>query len=137
MLHSTELISSIVNSNLLLFILEVCLLPICCLKRIVQQSMFIFALMFCISTASAQNVTNSSGEDTILIEKEMTRKASFHQAFKSLAKTMFNFDVENLVSGGDDCKSAVIRNFSDFTNRTKYRINLKQEQVEFNFTLNF
>ena len=129
------------NNNLLLFILEVCLLPICCLKRIVQQSMFIFALMFCFTSAtsatSAQNVTNSSGEDTILIEKEMTRKASFHQAFKSLAKSMFNFNVENLVSGGDNCKSAVIRNFSDFTNRTKYRINLKQEQVEFNFTLNF
>jgi len=99
--------------------------------------MFIFALMLCVTTASAQNVTNSSGEDTILIEKEMTRKASFHQAFKSLAKTFFKFDVENLVSGGKNCKSAVIRNFSDFSNRTKYRINLKQQQVEFKFTLNF
>jgi len=112
-------------------------LPKRCLKHIVQQSMFIFALMLCVTTASAQNVTNSSGEDTILIEKEMTRKASFHQAFKSLAKTFFKFDVENLVSGGKNCKSAVIRNFSDFSNRTKYRINLKQQQVEFKFTLNF
>lgn len=112
-------------------------MPIRFLKNICQSTMLVVVISFCSASVSAQNITHSSGEDTILIEKEMTRKASFHSAFKSLARNLFDLDVDSLVSGGNNCRTAVIRSFRDFKDRTKYRVKFHQDEVEFKFTLNF
>ena len=75
-------------------------------------------------------------DDTILVEKTK-RRFSYSKAFKSFSKHVLKFDIDSLLSGGKNCRDSVIHNFSDLADRTKYRLNLKQDLLELKLTLNF
>jgi len=85
----------------------------------------------------AQAATNSSDDDTILVEKEISSKLHYSSVLKTFTKHILKFDVDSFFSGGKNCKEAVIRSFADFADRTKYRLNLKHDKVEVKFSLNF
>ena len=101
------------------------------------QPLILLVSLWCFSTSSLAQTFTGNDDDTILIEKELSQKISYSAAFKSLAKHVFKFDVDAALSGGQNCRDAVIRSFSDFADRTKYRLNVKQDKVEVRFTLNF
>lgn len=75
-------------------------------------------------------------DDTILVEKTK-RTFSYSKALKSFSKHVLKFDIDSLLSGGKNCTDSVIRNFNDLADRTKYRLNLKQDHLELKLTLNF
>jgi len=95
------------------------------------------SVMLCCLATSAHALTSDSDEDTILVEKQILNKISYSTALKSLAKHIFQFDIDSVFSGGNNSRSAVIRNFSEFAERTKYNFRLKHDKVEVKFTLNF
>jgi hypothetical protein len=109
------------------------------LKRM-MASLF---LCLCASLATAESYSiqsyeySQSGEDTILIEKEASQKIPYGQIAKAFFDRLFKVDVHQVFSGGKNLKTASVRNFSDYADRTKYRVAVKKEQVEFKFSLNF
>jgi hypothetical protein len=79
----------------------------------------------------------SGDDETILIEQPAQHKFSYSTALKSFSKHILKFDLDSLLSGGKNCRDAVVRNFSDLAERTKYRVNVKHDRVELKFSLNF
>lgn len=80
---------------------------------------------------------NGHGEETILIESNPDTEFSYSKTIKSLSKQALRFYIGSLLSGGKNCTESFIRNFNDLADRTKYTLNLKQEQIELELTLNF
>jgi hypothetical protein len=97
----------------------------------------LIAVLYCYAIPHAQASQRYGDDETILIEKEISTRLSYSAAFKSFSKHLLKFDIDSFFSGGKNCRDAVIRSFSDFSNRTKYRLNLKHDEVEVRFTLNF
>ena len=88
-----------------------------------------------ISTAHAFSSTGE--DDTILVETPHKVRFSYSTAIKAFSKKILDFDLDEFFTGGQNCKEAVVRNFSQLAERTHYKFNLKQDKVELNFTLNF
>lgn len=76
-------------------------------------------------------------DETILIEQPTQNRFSYSTALKSFSKHVLKFDIDSLLSGGKNCRDAVVRNFSDLAERTKYRVNVKHDRVELKLSLNF
>jgi len=95
-------------------------------------------LCFCASLASAQSFPFSSGgDDTILIEKEVSKKIPYSRIAKAVVSRLFNVDVQKMFTGGNNRKTACVRNFSEYADRTKYRVGVKKDNIEVKFSLNF
>lgn len=114
--------------------------------RSINTLMLILTLTFCSSIASAQAgaYAGSSDEDTILIEdqaslgdKQTSQKIPYHRILKAFAKRLFDVDMESVFSGGKNKRTAVVRHFSEYTDRTKYRVKVKKDEVVLKFSLNF
>lgn len=80
---------------------------------------------------------SNGGDETILIEKEVSQKIPYSKIAKALVNHFFKVDVQKMFTGGKNYKSACVRNFSDYADRTKYRVGLKPDKVELKFSLNF
>lgn len=106
-----------------------------------KRALFVIGLLcLCLSfnTQAFENSRSNSGDDdTILIESSSDTKFSYSTAIKSFSKHVLKFDIDSLLSGGKNCTDSVIRNFNDLSDRTKYRLNLKQDRLEVKLTLNF
>ena len=137
MLHLSLSGSLIVNHDLCLYQRDINPMSNCHLRYCYKIATFIIAMFYLSISSSAQAVTNYSDDDTILIEKELSHKISYSTALKTFAKHILKFDIDSALSGGKNCREAVIRSFSDFSDRTKYRLNLKHDKVEVKFSLNF
>ena len=95
-------------------------------------------LCFCASLASAQSFPfSSSGDDTILIEKEVSNKIPYSRIAKAVVNRLFKVNVQKMFTGGKNRKTACVRNFSEYADRTKYRLGVKKDKVEVKFSLNF
>jgi hypothetical protein len=97
-------------------------------------------LLLCLGTsfASAQpNAISKNGDDTILIEKDGSSKVPYSHIAKAVFDHLFKVDIQKMFSGGKNLKTACVRNFSDYSDRTNYRIGVKQDEVEFKLSLNF
>jgi len=88
--------------------------------------------------ACAQSYSLSNGgDDTILIEKQPSQKIPYARIARAFAKRLFDINVETMFSGGKNKKTAVVRNFSEYSDRTKYRLGVRKDRVEMKFSLNF
>lgn len=76
-------------------------------------------------------------EDTILIEKQPSQKIPYSKIVRKLGKQLFNFDTSKVLSFGKGKRKSVARNFSDFAERSKYRFNVRKDEIELKYTLNF
>jgi len=95
-------------------------------------------LCLCASLATAQSYSLSKGgDDTILIEKEVSQKIPYGRIAKAVVNRLFKVDVQKMFTGGKNRKTACVRNFSDYADRTKYRMGIKKDKVELKFSLNF
>jgi len=95
-------------------------------------------LCLCAPLATAQSYTLSQGgDDTILIEKEVSQKIPYGRIAKAVVKRLFKVDVQKMFTGGKNRKTACVRNFSEYVDRTKYRVAVKKDKVELKFSLNF
>lgn len=79
---------------------------------------------------------SGNDEDTILVEEEASFKISYSKAIKAACINLLDFDIDSFFSGGKNKHSEVIRQFSDLSERTYYRLRLDQDEVAFKFTLN-
>jgi len=95
-------------------------------------------LCLCASLASAQSFPLSNGgDDTILIEKEVSKKIPYSRIAKAVVNRLFKVNVQKMFTGGKNRKTACVRNFSEYADRTKYRFGVKKDKVEVKFSLNF
>jgi hypothetical protein len=95
-------------------------------------------LCLCASLANAQSfLFSQGGDDTILIEKEASTKIPYSRIAKAVVNHVFNVNVQQMFSGGKNNKTACVRNFSEYADRTKYRVGVKKDKVEVKFSLNF
>ena len=123
--------------------LEVCLVKFqsanCSLANKALKKMVIsLFLCLCASLATAQsNTLSSGGDDTILVEKEGSKKIPYSRIAKAGFNRLFKVDVQKVFTGGKNRKTAVVRNFSEYADRTKYRFRVKKDKVEMKFSLNF
>lgn len=77
------------------------------------------------------------GEDTILVEKEVSQKVPYHKIARSLFKHFFKVDTRSLLTFGEGRTGNVIRSFSELGERTKYRVKVKQDEIELKLSLSF
>ena len=100
----------------------------------------VISLFFCLAasfvTAEPYALSNN-GDDTILIEKEVSNKIPYSRLAKAVVKHFFKMDVQKMFTGGKNRKTASVRNFSEYADRTKYRVGVKRDTVELKFSLNF
>ena len=101
-----------------------------------------FLLCLSASLVSAEpfaftTMNHSSDEDTILIEKENSQKIPYSRIAKALINHVLKVDVQSMFSGGKNSKTACVRSFSEYADRTKYRFGVKKDKVEVKFSLNF
>lgn len=101
-----------------------------------QVSAMIVLCVTC-SVSWAGSYEGPTGEDTILIEKEVSTKIPYHKIAKSFIKHFFKVDAQNLLAFGKGRTDSVIRSFNDLGERTKYRFKVKEDEVEIKMTLNF
>jgi len=98
----------------------------------------ILTVAFSSVPAMAQNMSGPAGEDdTILVEKEVSQKIPYHKILKRLGKQFLKFDTENVLTFGLGKRDSIIRNFSDFADRMKYRVDVDKDELELKFSLNF
>lgn len=76
-------------------------------------------------------------EDTILIEKQPSQKIPYSKIVRKLSKRLFNFDTYQVLTFGKGKRNSVARSFQDFADRSKYRLNVRRDEVELKYTLNF
>jgi len=107
------------------------------LRCIKKPSILCITLLCCASIASAESIANGTEEDTILIEKTASYSTSYSKALKAISQKLFNVDMDAFFSGGQNVHCAVIRSFSEFAKRTKYRLDLNHNKVDLKFSLNF
>lgn len=106
--------------------------------KALQKMVLLMLLCLGTSLAMAQsNTISNNGDDTILIEKEGSSKIPYSSIAKAMFDHFFKVDVQKMFTGGKNLKTASVRNFSDYADRTKYRVGVKQNEVELKFSLNF
>ncbi len=107
-------------------------------NQFVTQFLRTVLAIACLSLSVSTYAASASGEDdTILVEVAPSKtKFSYSSAFKAFSKRVLKFDVDEFFSGGKDCRDAIMRNFSDLSDRTRYKVNLNHDRVEFKLTVN-
>jgi len=125
-------------------LLEVSLVPIqsneqSFIVKVIKRLILPLILTCCASFVSAQSysLSNYGGEETILIEKEVSQKIPYSRIARAVVKRIFNVNVESMFTGGKNKKTAFVRNFSEYADRTKYRLGVRKDKVEVKFSLNF
>jgi len=76
-------------------------------------------------------------EDTILVEKQPSQKIPYSKIVRKIGKRLFKVDTHKVFHLGKGKKSGVARTFSDFADRSKYRVNVRRDKVVLKFTMNF
>lgn len=76
-------------------------------------------------------------EDTILVEWRPMTKIPYNRIVRQLSKKLFNFDTQNALSFGEGRRQNVARNFSDYLDRSKTRLNVRRDEIEVKFRVNF
>lgn len=95
-------------------------------------------LCLSVSFAMAQSDDiHYGGDDTILIEKEVSTKIPYNKIAKAMIDHFFKVDVQSMFAGGKNLKTACVRNFSEYADRTKYRVGVKKDELHLKFSLNF
>lgn len=102
-----------------------------------QFSITVCLIVLC-SSASANTYNDpNQGEDTILIEKEVSQKVPYHKIARSIIKHFFKVDTRSLLTFGKGSSSNVIRSFKELSERTRYRVKVKEDEVELKLSINF
>lgn len=76
-------------------------------------------------------------EDTILVEKQPSQKIPYAKIIRKIGKRLFQVDTYKIASFGQGKTTKVMRNLKDFAERSKYRVNVREDELEFKYTLNF
>jgi len=107
--------------------------------KVIKRLILPLILTCCASFVNAQSysLSNYGGEETILIEKEVSQKIPYSRIARAVVKRIFNVNVESMFTGGKNKKTAFVRNFSEYADRTKYRLGVRKDKVEVKFSLNF
>ena len=77
-------------------------------------------------------------EDTILIEKqEGSKKIPYGLIARKLGQHFFNFDARDLVTFSLKPERRIARSFTDYLERSKYRVDMRKDKFELKYSLNF
>ena len=71
------------------------------------------------------------------MEKEASQSISYHQLVQTVAKKLFQMNMDALFRGGRNQKSTVARSFSDYADRMHYRLKVDSDSVQVKLSLNF
>ena len=97
-----------------------------------------------LASAEAQNGPRG-GDDTILVEfsgKEFygdassMPKMSYSSMVKRVASNLIGIDLESTTSFGQNKKTSIIKSFKDITERSQYRVDVDNDEIELKFSLN-
>lgn len=78
-----------------------------------------------------------SGEETILVEGSSNYQFSHSERFQALSKKALQFYIGSLLNGGKKCTDSIIRNFNQLAERAQYGMQLKEDTVELQLSLDF
>lgn len=96
-------------------------------------------LAFVFSGASLPAYANHSleDEDTILVEKRPNEKIPYSKIVRKLSKKLFGFDPRTVTHFGKGRKQGVAKSFSDYMDRSKYRVKVRGDKVVLKYTVFF
>lgn len=111
------------------------------LKQVTKSLFGVPAFMLAVSLTGAPAMSQAAyqyeDEDTILVEKQPSTKIPYSKIVRKIGKRLFSFDTHKVTHFGSGKRSGVVRNFRDYLDRSKYRINIKDDKVSLKFTMNF
>lgn len=76
-------------------------------------------------------------EDTILVEKQASQKVPYSKIVRKIGQRLFQVDTYKVLSFGQGKRSSVVRNFKDIAEHSKYRFNVRRDELELKYTLYF
>lgn len=97
----------------------------------------ILAMLLGLSSVEVHATNMFEDEDTILVEKQPEQKIPYGRIVRKISEKLFNLDTHKILSFGEGKTRKVARSFKDFTDRSKYRIKLRTDEVQLKYTLNF
>lgn len=106
-------------------------------KFFLNSSVLVLTLALLSISFHSQAASGMSDEDTILVEKQPSQKIPYSKIARKIVQRLFHFDTSSIMSFGQGKKNSIARSFSDFADRSKYRFNVKRDEVEVKFLLNF
>lgn len=108
------------------------------LKVLSISPVVVFSLILSSTPQNVQAAHGLNDEDTILVDKQPPpQKVSYSRIVRKIAKRLFKFDADAMLTFGQGKRNNIARSFSDFADRSKYRLNVKEDEVEVKFSLNF
>ena len=111
------------------------------LKRHVVSLASVVLLSVCSTLASAEALSGPrGGDDTILVEfygnGNSIPKMSYSSMVKRVASDLIGVDLEATTSFGQNKKTSIIKSFKDITERSQYRVDVDNDEIELKFSLN-
>ena len=106
-------------------------------KSLFSLSAFALAIALTGVSFSAHAGYQYEDEDTILVEKQPNTKIPYSKIIRKISQKLFSFDTHKISHFGKGKKSGVVRNFGDYLDRTKYRVNVRDDRVVFKVKMNF
>lgn len=110
------------------------------LQESTKRTSCILALMCSLgmaSLASANPHVPYDDDETILIDYQPSSKIPYSKIVRAVSKHFFNFDSDSLVTYGTGNRASVARNFSDYMERTRTRLNVREDKIELNVKMHF
>jgi hypothetical protein len=107
-------------------------------RSIMYASFFTLAVALIAMPASSHAAYGFEDEDTILVEKHPpSQKIPYSRIIRKIGQRLFKIDTQKVLQFGKGRKQGVARSFKDFADRSKYRVNVRQDKVVLKFTMNF
>lgn len=111
------------------------------LKRHATSLASAVLLSACATLASAEAQDGPrGGDDTILVEfygdASSMPKMSYSSMVKRVASNLIGIDLEATTSFGQNKKTSIIKSFKDITERSQYRVDVDNDEIELKFSLN-
>lgn len=76
-------------------------------------------------------------EDTILVEKQASQKIPYSKIVRKIGQRLFQVDTYKVLSFGQGKRGSVVRSFKDIAEHSKYRFNVRRDELELKYTLYF
>lgn len=80
------------------------------------------------------------GDETILVEfygdANSMPKMSYSSMVKRVASNLIGIDLEATTSFGQNKKNSIIKSFKDISERSQYRVDVDDDEIELKFSLN-
>lgn len=107
--------------------------------KLIAASVLLVGGSFCGQLCAFDIVSHVHGdEETILVEKQPSETIPYSSIVKKISREIFSIDAEQLVTfGGNPHKCNIVRSFADLKDRTRYRLNVRPEEVEVKLLLEF